>query len=351
MIKNIKGFLRLLDRYQRNLAGPEEKKTMDMWYDSIDYTAENHHVADEHEADKAMWSTISSRMDQPSEAEHRLPARAWVRNFYFRLAAACVLFVLGLIGYRFAFDDAEQIAGVKNELIEHMSQVTNKGTDRKRFTLPDGSRVTLEPGATLYYPAEFAQNQRDVFLKGDVFFDIAHDKSRPFYVHANNIVTKVLGTSFTIRENKSTNAIEVAVMTGVVEVKQVDTEPRAEQQEQKVVLTQNKKATFYPEEEKLVTGLVEQPKVILEKSGQMPKIVFNYIEKPLPDIVKVLEEAYGVKIAIGNENLRNCIITADLSQESTLFNQLEILCESIDAHYQLSNDQVTVSGKGCEPTK
>lgn len=351
MIKNIKGFLRLLERYQRNLASPEEKKTMDMWYDSIDYTHENHHAASEQEVDKAMWSAISSRMDQPSGTEHRLPARAWARNFYFRLAAACVLFVLGLIGYRIAFDDAEKIAGVKNEVIEKLSQVTNNSTDKKLFTLPDGSRVTLEPGATLFYPAAFAQKQRDVFLKGNVFFEIAHDKSRPFYVHANNIVTKVLGTSFTIRENKSTNAIEVAVMTGVVEVQQVDSKPDPKQKEQKVVLTQNKKATFYSEEEKLVTGLVEQPKVILEKSGQMPKIAFNYIEKPLPEIVKVLEDAYGVRITIGNENLRNCIITADLSQESTLFNQLEILCESIDANYQLNNDQITVSGKGCEPTK
>jgi transmembrane sensor len=75
------------------------------------------------------------------------------------------------------------------------------------------------------------------------------------------------------------------------------------------------------------------------------------MEKSLADIVPILEKAYGVKISLSNDRLRNCIITADLSQENTLFTQLEILCESIDAKYQLLNDSVILSGKGCDLSK
>jgi transmembrane sensor len=347
MIKNLQAFLRLLDRYQKKRMNPEENKLMDMWYDSIDHT-ENQGL-DEEKTSKLMWAAINEGMDSGNAREVMMPLPFWKRNFYLRLAAACLLFVAVFAGYRYALNSTTVIAGVENEILENLNQFTNKTANRKTFRLPDGSQVTLEPGARLFFPRSFEANERRVYLTGDVFFDIARDTSRPFYVHANNIVTKVLGTSFTIKENKNKNSIEVAVLTGVVEVQQ--REEKQSSAEKKVVLTQNKKVTFYKQEEKLVTGIVEQPKIISIEKADAIRFNFNYLEKPLAEILPVLEKAYGVKINISNSKLRNCIITADLSQESTLFTQLEILCESIDAKYQLVNDSVMLSGKGCDLSK
>jgi len=347
MIKHLQGFLKLLDRYQKNTSTDNEKKIMDTWYDSIDHTAERQNAVTEEEAGKAMWSVISKGM---SEQEHEAPSRLWSYKFYFRLAAACLLLAGGFVLYRTAFDHDEAIAGVKNEVIEKMQSVANPGPGPKVFTLADGSRVTLEKDAVLYYPERFTSNERNVFLKGNVFFEIAHDSSRPFYVHANNIVTRVLGTSFTVRENPKTNSIEVAVMTGVVEVRQAAESGNSQQTENKVILTQNKKVTFFEETEKLVTGLVDQPKIIKNKPVETNQKLFNYVEMPFSGIIPILEDAYGVKISL-DERLRNCTITADLSQENTLFAQLEILCESIDARYELNKDTIMLSGKGCELSK
>lgn len=349
MIKNLQAFLRLLDRYQKKRMNQKETRLMDIWYDSIDHAETKESGLTDQQAGKQMWTAISKGMDSENTDEVTMPLPFWRRNFYIRLAAACLLFVAVFAGYRYSLNATTVIAGVKNEVLENMNHFTNKTSNQKVFRLPDGSQVTLEPGARLFFPKQFAGGERRVYLSGDVFFEIAHDKSRPFYVHANNIVTKVLGTSFTIKENKQKSSIEVAVLTGVVEVQQQEEDDSPE--EKKVVLTQNKKVTFYPQDEKLVTGIVEQPKVIIaEKTGAL-RLNFNYLEKPLADIVPILEKAYGVKISMSNDKLRNCIITADLSQESTLFTQLEILCESIDAKYQLINDSVMLSGKGCDLSK
>ena len=346
MKKNLKAFLRLLDRYQKKRLNQRETKVMDMWYDSIDHSETKQDSLDDDRAGKIMWTAISKGMDSTTADGIVLPLPFWKRNFYIRLAAACLLFIGIFVGYRHTLNNTTIIAGVKNEVVENMNHITNETSLRKVFDLPDGSKVTLEPGARLFYPEIFADRERRVYLSGDVFFEIAHDTSRPFFVHANNIVTKVLGTSFTIKENKQKKSIEVAVLTGVVEVQQSDDEQ--EQADRKVVLTQNKKVTFYPQDEKLVTGIVEQPKIISTELNGVARLNFNYMEKPLADILPILEEAYGVKINISNEKLRNCVITADLSQENTLFTQLEILCESIDAKYQLINDSVMLSGKGCD---
>jgi transmembrane sensor len=351
MIKKIRGFLRLIDRYQKRDVDPGEQKILDLWYDSIDFSEQNKDALSEEQAGKVMWAAIEGGMDEEERQKPRIFVRAGLKNIYFKLAAACVVLVLGLLTYRTLKKDAVLISGVKNEVLGTLLSVHNRGAGQMNFTLSDGSRAVLDPGASLFYPAAFERDQRTVFLKGNVFFEIAHDRTRPFFVHANNIVTKVLGTSFTVRENAKTKSIEVAVMTGVVEVRKAEGLEERNSVEDKVVLTQNKKVTFFEADEKLVTGLVEKPTLIANQPDQVGRADFNYAEKALPDILDILEKAYGVHISIRSEKLRNCIINADLSQENTLFSQLEILCESINAQYQLAGDTVTLSGEGCELTK
>ena len=340
----------MLNRYQKNNVNSDEKRAMDIWYNSIDRTEENQKALNEDEAGKAMWSAINKGISEEPEQEFSPPSGLWSYKFYFRLAAACLLFAAGLMLYRSEFNSDEVIAGVNNEVIEEMLSVSNSGFGQKGFTLSDGSKVTLEKGAVLYFPESFTTNDRHVFLKGNVFFEIAHDSTRPFFVHANNIVTKVLGTSFTVKENPKTNSIEVAVVTGVVEVQQTGEPDNLKQKENKVILTQNKKVTFFKENETLVTGLVDQPKIIKNKPAESNGKRFNYTEMPFSAIIPILEDAYGVKISI-DERIENCTITADLSQENTLFAQLEILCESIDARYELNKDIIMLSGKGCDASK
>jgi transmembrane sensor len=348
----IKAFLKLLDRYQKRKTSDNENKMLDAWYDAIDHTDLQRNVRSDEEAGRLMWDAISKGIHE-GKTEDQIPQPVfWKRNFYFRLAAACLLcMMVAFIGYHYSFLDTPVIAGVKNEVLDNMRSFTNENEPKKTFKLPDGSLVTLDKGASLFFPSTFTDHDRHVYLKGDVYFNIAHDKSRPFYVHANNIVTKVLGTSFTIRENKKTNSIEVAVITGVVEVTQQKNPEYATQNSPKVLLTQNKKVTYYQSEETLITGLVEQPQIIETKLAELSPSKFNYLEKPLAEIIPVLQDAYGVRIVMDNEKLQNCVITADLSQENTLFKQLEILCESINAKYQLINDSVTISGNGCDITK
>ena len=55
-------------------------------------------------------------------------------------------------------------------------------------------------------------------MKGKAFFDIARDTSQPFVVYANETITKVLGTSFTIKAFEGEKDVEVSVKTGKVAV-------------------------------------------------------------------------------------------------------------------------------------
>src|SRR5688500_1598254 len=80
--------------------------------------------------------------------------------------------------------------------------VENVNTSEKPFvlTLPDGSTVKLAANSRISYANNFdSTDTRDVYLLGEAFFTVTKNPARPFRVFANEIVTKVLGTSFIIR--------------------------------------------------------------------------------------------------------------------------------------------------------
>ena len=68
-----------------------------------------------------------------------------------------------------------------------------------KIVLPDGSRVWLNARSSLIYPNKFLTGQpRKVKLNGEAYFEVAHDKSRPFIVETEKVQTRVLGTSFNV---------------------------------------------------------------------------------------------------------------------------------------------------------
>lgn len=84
------------------------------------------------------------------------------------------------------------------------------GTGELRTVLlQDGSVVRLAPDSAI--AATYAANRRQIrLLKGEAFFDVRHDPTRPFYVDAKGINTTVLGTAFDVRLTSQNVTTEVA---------------------------------------------------------------------------------------------------------------------------------------------
>ncbi len=88
--------------------------------------------------------------------------------------------------------------------------------------LADGSKVYLNHDSKLTYPKEFGRNNRKVSLRGEAFFDISPDASRPFIIDAGKASIRVLGTSFNVMTDNGHNEVEVFVSTGKVMLTSTD---------------------------------------------------------------------------------------------------------------------------------
>jgi transmembrane sensor len=354
MDKRKRGFLNILQRYMDNASGKEEKQVMDTWYNSID--RENGPELDLHAKEaleSRLWHKIQDKKEKGKD-EPVIIKKGWWDNIFLKLAsAASVLFVLGFLYYASDYRKSRNFPGGIFSAAElaDLTETKNTTVSKKVVRLADGSQVTLEPGSSLFYPGAFGKENRSVYLSGDGFFDIAKNPEKPFLVYTEDIVTKVLGTSFTIHKNVESGNVEVAVMTGKVIVeKAMGSHADFEVNNSGVMLTPNKKVTFMHDTDKYVTSLVEKP-VLLEESKEYQKPgSFNFEEAPLESVVAKLEKAYGVQIEIANESVANCPITADLPDES-LFTKLEIINALLNTKSEVKGTTITLTGGECAPFK
>ena len=84
-----------------------------------------------------------------------------------------------------------------------------------QLMLADGTRVRVNSESELVFPTCFNSDRREVFLKGEAYFQVAPDSDKPFYVRVNDYIVKVTGTSF----NVTSYADDPCTMTTLVEGK------------------------------------------------------------------------------------------------------------------------------------
>jgi transmembrane sensor len=87
---------------------------------------------------------------------------------------------------------------------------------QRNVTLVDGSIVTLNTNTIL--ETDLTRRGREIYLrKGEAHFQVAHDRSRPFLVHAGDALVRAVGTEFEVRV-RADQHVDVVVNEGRVEV-------------------------------------------------------------------------------------------------------------------------------------
>jgi transmembrane sensor len=97
-----------------------------------------------------------------------------------------------------------------------MREVSSAGGQQTRVMLHDGTRVVLNAGSRLRYAADFGRVARDVQLDGEGYFEVVHDQTRPFRVHARNGIAEDMGTRFVVRAYPELPQLTVVVAEGSV---------------------------------------------------------------------------------------------------------------------------------------
>lgn len=148
------------------------------------------------------FDSVLSKIDTKSNKGRIIP-------LYYKIATIAAVFALmfGVWSLYTTTKQTSQIASIQYQSIDSISE----------YILADSSQVTLNENSQLTI-TEFSETSRNVALKGNAYFDIARDESKPFRIDVGFITVEVLGTAFDIKEDTTNNTIQVSVTRGKVRV-------------------------------------------------------------------------------------------------------------------------------------
>ena len=131
-----------------------------------------------------------------------------------RIAAIIMLPVLGYLGWE-VFSEK---LWMKNQAEVVFNEIVCPLGSRSHFELPDGTTGNLNNGSRLKYPVRFSGKTREVELVGEAFFDVHHNRSRPFIINTDGLDVKVLGTRLNVHSYPGEYYQEFTLESGSIEL-------------------------------------------------------------------------------------------------------------------------------------
>lgn len=250
---------------------------------------------------------------RPAAAPRRLPA-PWLRA-----AAAVVL----LLGAWFAWQ------AVRGGGSTPMAYSTGVG-ERDSLRLPDGTMVILGPASRLTLGGGYGEKTRDVELRGEALFDVAHDDARPFTVHAGGGWVRDIGTTFSV-ESDSAAGLRVVVTAGAVALRATEQPGDGE-----LVLRQGDRGT-------LAAGRMTAERAAATEDDlawTRGRLVFR--DAPLEEVAADLRRWHGIELRAGDAEVAGRRLTASFDGESPA-DVLRVIGLALGADVAMRGDTAVLS--------
>jgi transmembrane sensor len=224
-----------------------------------------------------------------------------------------------------------------------------------RLLLSDSTEVWLNSGSRIKYPENFASAQREVFLEGEAFFNVTHDKTSPFFIKTSDLSIKVLGTILNVKSYKNENLIETSLISGQIEIIEFSDEGLVNES---TVLLPDQKALYNKRTGKMriENRMISKQKnnrtnEIVLKNDQVNtniyseiawkdnKLVFN--NETFSSLAIRLERWYNVEIDVTDEELLSFRFTGVLENE-TIEQAMYAFTIASSMEYKFEKNKITV---------
>lgn len=270
-----------------------------------------------------------------------------LKNYLWLKIAAAIVLVLGSVFlYRTYLNKSTQSAAPE------IYSFTTKTGERKKIMLQDGTSVLLNAKSNLTISKDFNDKCREVTLTGEAFFDVVHDKAKPFKVHTSDFNINVLGTAFNVKAYADEITSEATLIRGLITMEATSGNGGI------ITLKPSQKVTFYKTIEQ------KQPAKLVKPTTPKPEITINHYTKikdstivetawtqnrieiydqDFDEIKNILEKWYNVEISFKNPEIEKYRFTATITNE-TIAEVLQALQQTENNFkYEIKGKKITIS--------
>lgn len=222
----------------------------------------------------------------------------------------------------------KEVTEGNKEKKEEINQIIVPKGRRADITFSDGTKMYVNAGTRVFYPAVFKKDKREILVEGEVYLEVKKDPSRPFVVKTNGFDVKVLGTQFNVCAYKEDAFASVVLVNGSVEVNS----------------GKNNKSILSPNQ------MIE----INDKGTDIKEVdVFEYIcwkdnmmmlsDRKVGETLDRLSRYYGRTIWY-NEAIGDIPISGKLDLRENMEDVINIICQSLFLQYKTdANNNIIIS--------
>ena len=352
-----KKIIRLIERFLSNQASGKEKEELfsllnsEKEKDQIFTWLEENWGKTEHEGidipTEAILAKIHQQINnapivQPSSKQVTRTRKIVVTTL--KYAAVCVV-ALGIEW--FVFGHGNPFAARSETIVQadYYHEITVPKGSKSYVVLADSTKVWLNAGARLRYPAGFQDDRREVFLEGEAFFDVAKNENMPFFVNMDGMNIKVLGTRFNVEAYADERNISATLVEGVIEVVGLRSDKLSKNNlqlkpGQKLVLVKENPGQENAPAKIKSAELINLNDTKTETAWIEDKMIFN--KERFDNVKTKMERWYGVTIDIQNPDILDYRFSGTFDEE-TFEQALLALRKAARFDYSIQKKHVTIT--------
>lgn len=203
---------------------------------------------------------------------------------------------------------------------------------RSTLTLADGSKVWLNSGSILEFPAQFSGNNREIRLQsGEMYIEVNHHDEKPFHVQTGYCEVRVYGTKFNI-SNYADSPQSVVLVEGSVSLQ----------------LSGNKELFLSPNEQALYAegGFFDTRTVDVEQFISWKDGYLSFDKTPMTEVLQRIGRYYNLLFDFENDiNLQNRTCTGKIYLSDNLDNVMTIIGLLSSTSYQRTENKIIITNK------
>jgi transmembrane sensor len=245
--------------------------------------------------------------------------------------------------------DADKKIVVDNERVIDLSTISSTDESRmnevvipfgkkSQLLLEDGTKIWLNAGSRMAFPTKFTGKNREIFLEGEAYFEVAHDQNMPFIVNTGELSIKDLGTKFDLSAYKSDNSAEIVLIEGKVSIKEQSSLGFLKGE---TILAPNQKASFSRNNHSLTVK--NDPDV--DCSISWTEGWFKFSHQSLNDVLNQLQRYYNVEFEIGKGFPAVDVITGKLDLKESIEKVMVVLADVASIRYKINGNKIYIDIK------
>ena len=334
-----------------HLAGETDKEENERLSEWIGKSAENKRVFEEL---SAMWTyglTDDNQMEKSKEVVlGRVLSSVRRRRLLRPVAAVASIAAAVSLGFVAAaiFLRPERIVETMVSEPEGEITLSTLPGQKAEATLADGTRIWLNSGTTITYPAAYGIGERTTTLvEGEVFMEVAKNVDMPFVLNTSEGFVKVYGTSFNVRNYPTDQSMTISLKEGSIEYFSSDNQSKVLMVPgQKVVLD---KKVESPAGELKDSVVQLSSAMVLQKCDAEVESVWRFGElkierKSFSDLMTEMERWYGVEIKVSGNIPADSYYWMTIKTES-LREMLALLAKITPLTYKIDGKDVAINVK------